>query len=133
MPLIIVKTKNSKKAKSFYTKISTQLKKPTHLLMNPIKGTVMGFVNSDNFITVLKIKIQAFPVYWVVLMAGAVHALYRNIFTLVLTLVLALFCVPFTSIFWSALYYYGLRKHGFKGKIKILTPSKAWGEYIGAD
>jgi len=101
--------------------------------MNPIKGTVMGFVNSDNFITVLKIKIQAFPVYWVVLMAGAVHALYRNIFTLVLTLVLALFCVPFTSSFWYMLYYYGLRKHGFKGKIKRLTPSKAWGEYIGAN
>ena len=133
MPLIIVKTKNSKKAKSFYDKMNTQLKKPTHLLMNPISGKVIKFNREDNLITVLKIKLLAFPVYWVVLMAGAVHIIYRNIFTLVLTLVLALFCVPFTSSFWYILYYYGLRKHGFKGKIKRLGPIKAWEVYSGAN
>jgi hypothetical protein len=115
---------------------------PENLITFPLKGVLKGF-NRDHLDSkgniikqttlVMCIKILAFPVYWLSVIFTLLWAFWTNLFTGILMSASLILIVPFTSTFWYLMFKIGLKKKGFKGKIKRITLEKAWGRYVGTD
>ena len=131
--IIAVKTNQDPKITSFNKKLKNKLLKPSNLVTNPVEGGITSFKHKQDNITVLSIKILTFPIYLLFFISVLLYVVFPGKLSMLCIIITGIFSIPFTSLFWQLVYWYGLKKHKYKGKIRFFNPSKAWGYYNGTD
>jgi len=121
MNIIITETDINKQSAEFARGLKENASEEVNLISNPIQSYCHSFKKNNKQYTVLGIRIKAFPLYYLFFISLFLFFLYPNIFFTILLIICTIISFPFTTLFWQMLYIYGIKKKGYRGKIKFLT------------
>lgn len=131
--LLTIKANKDGEVVQYVREINDKLSKDSDFFRNPLAGRIVFYNLKDSMIIVLSLKLLAFPPYLLLPFILFFVYFWGNIFTYSILVIFIIASIPFTASFWYAFFMLGLRKKGCKQKLKRISPSKAWREYIGTD
>lgn len=125
MNILVAETETNKGVGDFITSLKEGSKKQVNLISNPIESNIHCFKKNKKQYVILGVDIKVFPVYYLFFMFLFLFFIYPGIWFAIPVVIFGLFSVPFTTLFWQLLYRYGIKKKGYKGKVKFLQKDKA--------
>ena len=134
MAVFGVLLKKDNKAKAFFEMVNNKLENLT-LVENPFIARIIEVKEKKDGLTLYIIIMK--PIYFNFCVFGWIVALTSTIFLGVNWLLIPSILLGLGSIFWMSRFYYyilklGLKKNGFQGKLRYITPKDIL-EYIYLD
>jgi hypothetical protein len=94
--------------------------------------TVVKDIGKDKLI-IMVLDLNIIPLYWIGVLAAVVNLFFPSAWWVAIACIFLVLSVPFIDSFWYMLFKLGIKKWGYEGKVKYISPSKAWRLHIGTN
>lgn len=133
MALYCLRLSKDPKANEYISSLKNKSLEPNNLLTNPIRSKVYWLKKGEYNYLVHDIELTTFPFYWAVPVLWFSFWVFPSVWVAIPLGAAVGFSFVYTASFWYLISIFALRRKGYKGKCKRISPAKMWRLFLGAN